>query len=164
MGRIALSFVASSALVMVACGSSSKPSAQATDKSKDWYAALVDDTTDTQLRIRPNDLASDSFAGPLAARAHKEADSHIDDPAGAAFVKAVDKSDVIVVAVRKLAPDTDAVVVIGGVPESSTPDSMVDASNKPFWTKIESPVVGVDEWQLADDTADHRKGILAVLP
>ena len=153
----------SSIAILPSCGGSPKHAGQSTDKPKDWYSVLVDDSIDSQLRVRPNDLASDAFAGTLSDRGGQAASARL-DPAGAAYLKAIEKCDVIVVAVRKGKPDIDAVVIAGGVPASSTPDVMVDDAQKPFWKKVTSPVSGVDEWQRTSGGEEDQAVRLAVLP
>lgn len=157
-------FVLVSCLGSLSCSAPSAHLPKAIERPQDWYAKLVDDHTDSQLRVRPNDLTSDSFAGPLAARAHDEASRQVESPAAAAYLKAVEDSDVLVIAVRKMKPDADAVVVAGGVPTSSTPSSMVDKAQRPFWKRSDTQIVGVEEWQPVSGDEEERGERLAVLP
>ncbi|MGH7281144.1 MAG: hypothetical protein ACRELY_06455 [Polyangiaceae bacterium] len=158
--RIAAALVA---LTASACGGGGGAKAKdATDtKSSDWFSKLVDDQTDSEIRMRPNDFATDSFAGPLVDTADKQASSKLDNPAAAAMIKVIEKSDVVVVAVRKMKP-ADAVVVIGGVPSGTNPDGVVDSSGAPVWKKADSSPAGLDEWQLTSGSPDDQAGRLAV--
>ncbi|MEO7112109.1 MAG: hypothetical protein ABI183_16820 [Polyangiaceae bacterium] len=153
-----------SILFMSACGSA-PPKSAAAEKSSAWFALLVDDTSDWQVKIRPRDLAQDPVFGPVLMRAEREASAAIVQARiGETTLQALEQSDVLVFAVRTAHP-LDAVLIVGGAPASTSPDAMVDDRGSPLWRKIDAPSHSIEEYVRATPAPSDQPVVrLVALP
>jgi hypothetical protein len=124
-----------SALLVSACGG--KGSQSPSSSQSVWLATVIDPSQDSELTIRPQDLANDPIFGPILQTATARAAPVMALVPGAkpAF-DTFQKSPVVVVAARKTDPP-DAVIIFEGVPDSLTVDQLKDPSGQPLFKKID---------------------------
>lgn len=146
--RISLAIVvALFATLTAACGGAPAKAPVASEKSSAWLHVLVDDTSDPELRIRPHDAAQDAVFGPVLRRGEREAAASIGNVlVGQSSLKVFEESDLVIVAARHSRP-LDAVLVFAGVPASASPDSLVDESGAPLWTKVQARIRETQEYE-----------------
>lgn len=151
-------------LFLVACGSA-PPKVVTPEKTSAWFPLIVDDTSDWQVKLRPRDLQSDPVFGPVLTRAEREASAAIIQARiGETTLQALEQADVLVFAVRTAHP-LDAVLIVGGAPASTSPDSMVDDRGAPLWRKIDAPGRSIEEYVRAIPAApDQPAARLVALP
>ena len=162
--RIAL-FLLGFVVLFMTSACASPPKAPAAEKSNAWFAILIDDSSDWQIRIRPRDLAQDPVFGPVLQRAEREASAAIAQARlGETTLQALEQSDVLVFAVRTAKP-LDAVLVVGGAPATTSPDAMVDDQGNPLWRHVDAPSRSVEEYVRAIPSAPDQPGVrLVALP
>ncbi|MEO8875793.1 MAG: hypothetical protein ABI461_09420, partial [Polyangiaceae bacterium] len=162
--RIWLIFTAICVFAFCGCGG---PPAQAphSEKGAAWYPLLVDDTSDWQLRIRPKDAVGDPVFGPLLRRAEREASAAVGEARiGQTTLQALEQSEVVVLAVRTAKP-LDAVMIVGGVPASASPDKMVDDNGTPLWRRVDGRVRNIEEYVRSKPTSPEDQSLrLVALP
>ncbi len=151
--------------ILSACGSSSPKKIAAPEKNDAWVSLLVDDTSDWQVKLRPHDLAEDPVFGPVLVRAEREASAAIVQARiGETTLQALEQSEVLLFAVRTARP-LDAVMIVGGAPASTSPDSMVDDRGAPLWRKIDAPGRTIEEYVRATPAApDQPAARLVAIP
>ena len=156
-----LVLVAISILCVSACGSA-PPKSAASEKTSAWFPLLVDDTSDWQLKLRPRDLAQDPVFGPVLTRAEREASAAIVQARiGETTLQALEQSDVLLFAVRTAHP-LDAVLIVGGAPASTSPDSMVDDRGSALWRKLDTPNRTLEEYVRATPAAPDQPAVRLV--
>jgi len=144
MSRIWL-FLSTISLLLL-CSCASPPKAPHAEKSAAWFSILIDDTSDWQIRVRPKDAAQDPVFGALLRRAEREASAAIGAARiGQTTLQALEQSDVVVLAVRRAKP-IDAVLVIGGVPASVAPDTMIDDRGNALWRRVDGRSRTLEEY------------------
>ena len=140
-------FLAALSLALVACGGSGPAKSPGKETSTAWLRALVDDTSDPELIIRPHDAAQDPVFGPVLRRGEREAAASIGNVlVGQTSLKVFEESDLVIVAARHSHP-LDAVLVFAGVPASASPEALVDEGGQPLWTKVAARVSGTTEYE-----------------
>lgn len=138
-------FAVAVTFLLAACGSP-PPKAKGADRSTAWFGALVDPTSDWQIRIRPREAAEDPVFGPVLRRAEREAASEVGNLlVGQTALAAFEKTDAVVAVVRRSHP-LDTVIILAGVPGSTSPDSLVDEQGRPLWKKVDARVRGTEEY------------------
>jgi hypothetical protein len=144
IGRISKAISILSLGVLLACAPPPKAPPAATSNA--WFAILVDDTSDWQVKLRPRDLAQDPVFGPVLRRAEREAAAAIAQARlGETTLQALEQSEAILFAVRRAKP-LDAVLIVGGVPASTSPDAMVDDHGRPLWHHVDAPGRSIQEY------------------
>ncbi len=135
------------AMLVAACGGAPAKAPVSGAKSSAWLHVLVDDTSDPELLVRPREAAQDPVFGPVLRRGEREAAASIGNVlVGQSSLKVFEESDLVIVAARHSRP-LDAVLVFAGVPASASPDSLVDESGAPLWTKVQARVQGTSEYE-----------------
>lgn len=131
------SLVAVSALFISACGSTSKASQSPSSEKSAWLSTLIDESQDSELTIRPQDVANDPTFGPILQNAAAQAAPMLAMlPAAKPAFDTFQKSSVVIIAARKSDP-ADAVIIFEGVPDTLTVDMLNDPSGQPLFKKID---------------------------
>jgi hypothetical protein len=155
--------VVASAIFISACGSASKASQSPSSDKSAWLSTLIDESQDSQLKIRPQDALKDPTFGPILQNAEAQATPMLALMPGAKpAMDTFQKSELLIIAVRKNDP-TDAVIIFEGVPDTVTVDSMNDPSGQPLFKKVEGSTGNIVEYDRnKGDSADNTKALRLV--
>jgi hypothetical protein len=157
------SVVIASAIFISACGSASKGSQSPSSDKNAWLATLIDESQDSQFKIRPQDTLKDPTFGPILQNAEAQATPMLALMPGAKpAMDTFQKSELLIISVRKNDP-ADAVIIFEGVPDTVTVDTMNDPSGQPLFKKVEGSTGNAVEYDRnKGESADNTKALRLV--